>query len=111
MSNTQLKFSLKPLFQGTGILPVSVIIKPQRATNPDYIDFIVQYPKFSKIVRTNNNVGSFYAHYNDAENVQYLTNPRNILYSVNMDTGVFQALTEINTANGKKILLMNYKLV
>jgi hypothetical protein len=110
MSYLSGKFKLKPLFKADAVLPLEVIIKPQRPYNPFYVDFIVKYPENTVVYRSNNNVGSFYAYYDDSSNVGYLTNPRKIYFSVDIDSGIFQALTEVHE-NGKKIMLMDYQLV
>lgn len=107
MSYISGKFSLVPLVNLDADYPTSVLIRPQKMMNPNYIDIIITYSFGTKIYRTNHNVGSFYAYYNDVTNVQYLTNPRNIQVSINVDTGAFTCLTRVE----KNIVRMNYQLV
>lgn len=111
MSFIKGEFYPQPLFAAVADLPVKVVVKPQRPISPDYIDFIIAYKSGNTLARTNKNVGSYYARYNDNSNVQYLANAKNVQFSLDVDSGYFQALTTVNI-NGKNIVqLMNYQLM
>lgn len=100
-TNLKGNYTLKPILSAgmnsrSGNWVTMLRVLPEKARNPDYLDFIITYANGrEKMVRTNANVGNVWTYYNDLQNVQYIGNPRLIQYELYANTGLFRALTVI----------------